>query len=62
MPGSIVVTMPGSSNRQVLEIVNFAPFAITIKEGMKISQVVFERLESRSTKPYALFGSIAKKQ
>lgn len=56
------LVQPGSSNHQVLEIVNFAPFAITIKEGMKISQVVFERLEGRSSKPYALFGNIAKKQ
>lgn len=56
------LVQPGSCNHQVLEIVNFAPFAITIKEGMKISQVVFERLESGSTKPYALFGNIAKKQ
>ena len=56
------LVQPGSDNHQVLEIVNFAPFAISIKEGMRISQVVFERLESRSSKPYALFGSIAKKQ
>ncbi|MCX8197353.1 MAG: dCTP deaminase [Candidatus Micrarchaeota archaeon] len=53
---------PGSNNRQVLEIVNFAPFPVTIKEGMRISQVVFERLESPTTKPYSKYGKIARRQ
>ncbi len=53
---------PGSSNRQVLEIVNLAPFPVTIRAGMRISQVVFERLESPTSKPYARFGKIATRQ
>lgn len=53
---------PGSDNRQVLEIVNLAPFTITLHAGMRISQVVFERLESPTSRPYARFGEIARKQ
>ncbi|MEM4348284.1 MAG: dCTP deaminase [Candidatus Anstonellaceae archaeon] len=53
---------PGSNNRQVLEIVNFAPFAVTIKEGMRISQVVFERLETPTSMPYSKYGKVARKQ
>jgi len=53
---------PASSNHQVLEIVNFAPFAVTIHEGMRISQVVFETLKTPTKKPYAKFGKIAIKQ
>ncbi|MCX8198332.1 MAG: dCTP deaminase [Candidatus Micrarchaeota archaeon] len=53
---------PGSSNRQVLEIVNFAPFPVAIREGMRISQVVFEKMESPTSKPYSKFGKIAKRQ
>ncbi|MCX8175432.1 MAG: dCTP deaminase [Candidatus Micrarchaeota archaeon] len=53
---------PGSDNHQVLEIVNFAPFPVTIREGMRISQVVFERLESKTSRPYAKYGKIAKEQ
>ncbi len=56
------LVQPGSDNRQVLEIVNFAPFPVTIRAGMRISQVVFERLDSKTSKPYAKFGKIAMKQ
>ena len=56
------LVMPGSDNHQVLEIVNFAPFPVTIRAGMRISQIVFEKLDSRTTKPYAKFGKIARKQ
>jgi dCTP deaminase len=56
------LVQPGSDNHQVLEIVNLAPFAVTIHEGMRISQVVFERLQTATTKPYAKFGKIATKQ
>ncbi|VVC00763.1 dCTP deaminase, dUMP-forming [uncultured archaeon] len=56
------LVQPGSQNHQVLEIVNFAPFPVTIREGMRISQIVFEKLDSRTSKPYAQFGKIAKKQ
>lgn len=56
------LVMPGSDNHQVLEIVNFAPFPVTIRAGMKISQIIFEKLDSRTTKPYAKFGKIARKQ
>ena len=56
------LVMPGSQNHQVLEIVNFAPFPVTIREGMRISQIIFERLDSPTLKPYAKFGKIATKQ
>jgi dCTP deaminase len=56
------LVQPGSDNHQVLEIVNFAPFAIKIKKGMKISQVVFEYLKTPSSKPYCKFGKIALNQ
>lgn len=56
------LVQPGSENRQVLEIVNFAPFPVTIHAGMRISQIVFERLDSETGKPYAIFGEVAKKQ
>ncbi len=56
------LVQPGSDNHQVLEIVNLAPFAVTIRKGMRISQIVFERMDSPTGKPYAKFGKIAKKQ
>lgn len=56
------LVQPGSNNHQVLEIVNFAPFPIKIHSGMRISQVVFEYLNSASTKPYSKFGKVARKQ
>ena len=56
------LVQPGSDNHQVLEIVNFAPFPVTIRAGMRISQIVFDRLESRTSRPYSKFGKIAKKQ
>jgi|SRR3989339_820942 len=56
------LVQPGSSNRQVLEIVNLSPFTMILHEGMRISQVVFDRLDSKTTKPYAKFGKIAKRQ
>ena len=56
------LVMPGSQNRQVLEIVNFAPFPVTIHEGMRISQIIFEKLDSPTSKPYAAFGKVAVKQ
>jgi deoxycytidine triphosphate deaminase len=46
----------------VLEIVNFAPFPVTIRKGMRISQIVFEMLDKPTEKPYAKFGKIAVKQ
>jgi len=56
------LVQPGSDNRQILEIVNLAPFPIRLHSGMRVSQVVFERMESPTTKPYARFGQIATKQ
>jgi dCTP deaminase len=56
------LVQPGSSNRQVLEIVNLAPFPVKLHAGMRISQVVFEELNSKTTKPYAKYGQIARKQ
>ncbi len=56
------LVQPGSDNHQVLEIVNLAPFSVTIRKGMRISQVVFDKLLTKTTKPYAKFGKIARKQ
>lgn len=56
------LVQPGSENHQVLEIVNFAPFPVTIRSGMRISQVVFEKMDSPTSKPYAKFGKIARRQ
>jgi dCTP deaminase len=56
------VVQPGSSNHQVFEIVNHAPFPIVLHSGMRISQVVFSRLETPTSKPYAKHGKIARKQ
>lgn len=56
------LVQPGSDNHQILEIVNFAPFSVKLHAGMRISQVVFEKLVTPTSKPYARFGTIAKKQ
>ncbi len=56
------LVQPGSNNRQVLEIVNLAPFPIKLHAGMRVSQVLFERLLSPTGKPYAKFGKIARIQ
>jgi len=56
------LVQPGSDNRQVLEIVNNAPFTAMLHSGMRISQIVFYQMGSSSTKPYAKFGKIARKQ
>jgi dCTP deaminase len=56
------LVQPGSDNRQVLEIVNLAPFPVKLHAGMRISQVIFEQMESGTAKPYARFGKIARRQ
>lgn len=56
------LVQPGSDNHQVLEIVNFAPFPVKVSEGMRISQVVFEYMKSPTSKPYAKYGKVARKQ
>ena len=56
------LVQPGSNNHQVLEIVNLAPFPVTLHAGMRISQVLFEILKTGTSKPYAKFGDIARKQ
>ena len=56
------LVQPGSENHQVLEIVNFAPFPVTIREGMRISQIIFEKLDTKTSKPYSQFGKIARRQ
>ncbi len=56
------IVQPGSDNHQVLEIVNLAPFPVKLHAGMRISQVIFHELSSYSSKPYAKFGKIARKQ
>ncbi|MFH1471238.1 MAG: dCTP deaminase [Candidatus Micrarchaeota archaeon] len=56
------LVQPGSDNHQVLEIVNMSPSRLVIHRGMRISQVIFEFLDSSTSKPYAKFGKIATKQ
>ncbi|MBI5046834.1 dCTP deaminase, partial [Candidatus Micrarchaeota archaeon] len=56
------LVQPGSDNHQILEIVNLAPFTMTLHAGMCVSQVVFELLKSSTTKPYSKFGKIATRQ
>ena len=56
------LVQPGSDNHQVLEIANLSPFQIKLHAGMRISQVVFEEMKSATSKPYAKFGKIARRQ
>jgi dCTP deaminase len=56
------VVQPGSDNHQILEIVNLAPFPVVLTAGMRISQILFEELRSPTSKPYAKYGEIAKRQ
>lgn len=56
------LVQPGSDNHQVLEVMNLAPFPVKLHAGMRISQVLFEKLESGTSKPYSKFGEIAKDQ
>jgi dCTP deaminase len=53
---------PGSENHQILEIVNLSKQKILIKAGMRVSQVIFEELKSKTSRPYAKFGRIARDQ
>ena len=53
---------PGSYNHQVLEISNLAPYSMRLKAGMRVVQVVFELLRSRTEKPYRIHGVVAKDQ
>lgn len=56
------IVQPGSSNRQVLEIVNLAPFPIMLHKGMRVSQIMFHELKTPTSKPYAKYGKIARVQ
>lgn len=56
------LVQPGSNNHQILEIVNFAPFSVTLHAGMRISQIIFHELNQETSKPYARYGKLAKKQ
>ncbi len=56
------IVQPGSNNHQVLEIVNLAPFPVVLHKGMRISQIVFHKMTSPTSKPYAKHGKIAKVQ
>ncbi len=56
------VVQPGSDNHQILEILNSAPFAIVLKKGMRVSQIFFHEMKSPTSRPYARFGKIARKQ
>jgi dCTP deaminase len=56
------VVQPGSDNHQVLEIVNLAPFPVKLHSGMRISQILFEELDSQTSRPYSKYGDIARRQ
>lgn len=56
------LVQPGCSNRQVLEIVNFAPYSIKLYSGMRISQICLSYTAQPTQKPYKKFGKIAKNQ
>ena len=53
---------PGISNHQVLEILNNSPYNYRISEGMRITHIVFAMAKSKTSKPYRIFGQIAKGQ
>ncbi|HEY0088514.1 MAG TPA: hypothetical protein VGB37_06705, partial [Candidatus Lokiarchaeia archaeon] len=53
---------PGANNRQILEIVNLSQSILVLKEGMRICQVIFQKLLSPTSKPYDKFGSFAVNQ
>ena len=53
---------PGSDNRQVLEIVNLAPYKMILRAGTRCTQVIFEKMDSATSKPYRKVGKIATKQ
>ncbi|VVC72235.1 dCTP deaminase, dUMP-forming [uncultured archaeon] len=53
---------PGSDNHQVLEIVNLAPYAMTLRAGTRCTQALFEYMDSPTSKPYRKVGKIARVQ
>lgn len=53
---------PGSYNHQILEISNITPYPIRIGAGIRIVQIVFELLRSRTEKPYRVYGKVAREQ
>jgi len=53
---------PGSSNRQVLEIVNLAPYKMVLHAGMRVSQAVFEEVRTPTSKPYKECGKVSVNQ
>ncbi len=50
---------PGVNNRQVLEIINNSPYEFEVKAFSRISQIIFFKNLSKTTKPYSKFGEIA---
>ena len=51
---------PGSSNRQILEIVNLAWFPVKIHKGMRICQIVFDKTQTKASMPYSKRGRYSK--
>ncbi len=52
----------GASNRIMLEIKNEGPMNLKLTAGMRICQIVFERLETPTSIPYAKVGRVVKGQ
>ncbi|MCX8166289.1 MAG: dCTP deaminase [Candidatus Micrarchaeota archaeon] len=49
---------PGSKSRQILEISNLSNSVIKLTKGLRISQVLFAKLQSKTTKPYRKVGTL----
>jgi dCTP deaminase len=53
---------PGSDNRQLLEIVNLAPYKIVLRAGIRCTQVIFDEMKTPTNKPYRKVGIVARTQ
>lgn len=53
---------PGFEGQVTVEIANLAPWAITLRAGMRIGQLAFHRLSSHPRRLYAVKGNYAGQQ
>lgn len=53
---------PGFDGQVTVEIANLAPWAITLRAGMRIGQLAFHRLSSQPRRLYGLRGNYAGQQ
>ena len=52
------IIQPGSNNRQILEMVNLGPKPLLVKEGTRLTHVIFLQLSSPTTKPYKFYSTL----